>query len=225
MSYIDTFDNEFVGYFGGLPVYHPLETVPNTPAVPRDFGCSPDNLVIGGGAGEHPAIVIKSPSEAAMFFLKAFTAESNSSLRPEQRALLQPIVDNWWNDKSRLFTCPWARTFDFAGWKVADYVKFATRCTSSALPRPFDSQIDERLEQWLAASMGEFTLLAMPELVPDVVARLGDSISCVYGGEYQNVLLVPPGYRTWGRREIAGQVTWGISAWRIERHNHPLTER
>jgi hypothetical protein len=30
MSYIDTFDHELVGFFGGLPLYHPLEVVSGT---------------------------------------------------------------------------------------------------------------------------------------------------------------------------------------------------
>ncbi len=41
MSYIDTFDHEFVGFFGGIPVYHPLEIVPALPDDdPQDFDCS-----------------------------------------------------------------------------------------------------------------------------------------------------------------------------------------
>ena len=64
MRYSDTFDNEFVGYFGGIPVYHPLEVVLAThDDNPRDFACGPENLLICGGRGEYPGIVVKAPGD------------------------------------------------------------------------------------------------------------------------------------------------------------------
>ena len=57
MSYIDTFDHEFIGFIAGLPIYLPLETV-TASDIPSEFGCSPQNLIIGGGDGEHPAIIV-----------------------------------------------------------------------------------------------------------------------------------------------------------------------
>lgn len=115
--------------------------------------------------------------------------------------------------------------FEFAGWGVTDHAKFSTRCASRAFHRPFDPEKDVSLEQWLAASVGEFILLAMPELAEDAVQRLGDLRRHVIGDIYKNILLVPPGYPVWGRREIGNQVTWGISAWRIQREQNPRTIR
>jgi hypothetical protein len=73
--------------------------------------------------------------------------------------------------------------------------------------------------------VGEFILLAMPELAPEAIERLGELRRHVHGAICRNILLVPPGYPVWGRREVDGQVTWGISAWRIEREQHPRTIR
>lgn len=58
MSYIDTIEHELVGYLNGLSIYHPIETVNSEKWGNYDFSCSPKNLVIGGGAGEHPGLVI-----------------------------------------------------------------------------------------------------------------------------------------------------------------------
>ena len=71
MSYIDTFDHEFVGYFGGLPVYHPLEVVPPTPDCPQDFGCGPENLVIGDGPGERPRLIVKDTGKTVGCFVRS----------------------------------------------------------------------------------------------------------------------------------------------------------
>ena len=238
MSYIDTFDNEFVGYFGGIPVYHPLEVVPALPDDdPRDFACGPENLVIGGGSGEHPGIVVKAPGEAVVCFVRAWLDEENPFLSPEVRQAIQPAIEAWPDvdvdrpdvDVERLWSewrrGEWRHVFEFAGWRAADYVEFSGRCASRAFHRPYDPGKDGSLEHWLAASVGEFILLAMPELAEDAVQRLGDLRRHVSGGIYMNLLLVPPGYPVWGRREVDNQVNWGISAWAIQRQQNPRTRR
>jgi hypothetical protein len=231
MSYIDCFDNEFVGYFGGLPVYHPLEVVPATPDDPADFACGPENLVIGGGLGEHPGIVVKAPGETVVCFVRAWLGEENPFLSPDERQALRPAVEAWPDASDRRQTrgdwrrCEWRHVFEFAGWRAADYVDFSTRCASRAFHRPFDPGKDTSLELWLAASVGEFILFAMPELAQDAIRQLGDLRRHVSGHIYKNILLVPPGYPVWGRREVDNQVTWGISAWRIQREQNPRTVR
>ena len=229
MSYIDTFDNEFVGYFGGIPVYHPLEVVLASADDPANFACGPDNLVIGGGSGEHPGIVVKAPGEAVVCFVRAWL-EDNPFLSPEDCHALQPALEAWpdaysrksWSDCRRN---DWMHVLEFAGWRVKDYVDFSSRCASQAFHRPFRSAKDNTLEQWLAASLGEFTLLAMPELAPDAIQRLGELRRHVSGGLYNNILLLPPGYPVWGRREVDNNVVWGISAWGIQRQQYPRTSR
>ncbi len=98
-------------------------------------------------------------------------------------------------------------------------------CTSTALHCPFEAERDEILEQWLAGSIGEFLLVAMPELVPEIVNHLGDLKPLIGGDLYRNILVLPAGYRSWGRKEENGQVNWSISAWEIQRKFHSLTDR
>lgn len=226
MSYIDIFDNEFVGYFGGIPVYHPLEVVPALPNEdPRDFSCSPENLVIGGGGGEHPGIVVKAPGEAVVCFVHAWLDET-PFLSSDERQAVRPAIEAWPDAfDHRQTRGDWRHIFEFAGWRAADYVTFSTRCASRAFHRPFDPGKDASLEQWLAASVGEFILFAMPELALDAIQRLGDLRRHVFGDIYRNILLLPPGYHPWGRREVESQVIWGVSAWRIQREQNPRTKR
>lgn len=226
MSYVDTFDHEFVGYFGGIPVYRPLEIVPAlSDDKPQNFACGPENLLIGGGSGEHPGIVVKSPEDAVVCFVRAWLDET-AFVSPDERQTLAPAVEAWLDASDRRKTRDdWRHVFMFAGWQAANYLEFSTRCESSAFHRPFDPGKDDSLEQWLAASVGEFILFAMPDLAGTAGQRLGDLRRHVVGDIYRNILLLPPGYQFWGRREVDNQVTWGISAWRIQREQNPRTKR
>lgn len=225
MSYIDCFDHEFVGYFGGIPVYHPLEVVPDSPDDPACFACGPDNLVIGGGSGERPGLVVKDGGETVGCFVRSWL-EWHERNFPDEYQLLRPAVEAWPDASLGHETADyWRSVFEFAGWQTADYVDFSSRCASRGFPRPFVPEEDGDLESWLAASVGEFILLAMPELATDVIQRLGDLRQHVSGDIYRNLLLLPPGYPVWGRREVDMQVIWGVSAWRIQREQNPRTMR
>ena len=90
MSYIDTFDNEFVGYFGGIPVYHPLEVVPASPDDPAQFACGPDNLVIGGGSGEWPGLVVKDAGETVACFVRAWLRWQEQNCKKNTRSFGRP---------------------------------------------------------------------------------------------------------------------------------------
>ena len=71
MSYIDSYKHELVGMFGSLPVYHPLEDIPGSsePELSGEFACSTKQIVIGGGGGEWPGLVITNPIGAVIEFL------------------------------------------------------------------------------------------------------------------------------------------------------------
>jgi hypothetical protein len=68
-------------------------------------------------------------------------------------------------------------------------------------------------------------VLHMPELAESAVQHVGQLRRFMKDDIYRNVLLVPPGYPVWGRREVNQQVHWGLSAWRIQREFHPRTQR
>jgi hypothetical protein len=93
MSYIDTFDDTFdhglVGFFAGLPRYHPLETVAGSGG--DELGCTPRQLVLGGGSGEHPAVVLRQPPAAVMAFLQAALPLGAAALAPDSQQLPDEI--------------------------------------------------------------------------------------------------------------------------------------
>lgn len=233
MSYIDTFDHEFVGYFGGLPVYHPLEIVPVL-ADDHDqhFGCGPENLVFGGGSGEHPGLVIKDPGETVRCFVRDWLRWLERD-DPETLSAIRPLIEAW-PDAAAEPEMPdyWEGVFEFAGWEAETHKKFRDMCTSRAVSKPFDPAEDGSLENWLSSSIGEFVLLAMPELAVEAIQRLGELGSRLRDNRrtnphnfHTNILILPPGYPCWGRKETDKGVAWGLSAWRIQRADNPLTPR
>ena len=109
MSYIDTFDHELVGFFAGLPLYHPLETVTGSDG--DEFGCTPRQLVLGGGSGEHPAVVLLEPPAAVAAIMQAALPPNTPALAPETEQVLDEMP-------------PLDRCLHFAGWGIADFVAF-----------------------------------------------------------------------------------------------------
>ena len=66
MSHIDSYKHEIVGLFGCIPVYRPLEDIsePGDDDPQLDFGCTTEQLVIGGGPGEHLGLVLRVQTQS-----------------------------------------------------------------------------------------------------------------------------------------------------------------
>jgi hypothetical protein len=69
MSYIDTISHSVVGTFAGVSVYHPLQNLDEERK--DEFSATPKNLVIGGGSGEHPGMVVQDLDFCVLEFLTA----------------------------------------------------------------------------------------------------------------------------------------------------------
>jgi hypothetical protein len=208
MSYIDTFDHELVGFFAGLPLYHPLEAVAGSGG--DEFGCTPRQLVLGGGGGEHPAVVLRQPPAAVAAFLQAALPPDGLVLSTESQQLLDEIP-------------PLDECLHFAGWGIADFVSFHERCRAPTFVAPYDAEHDGALEAWVLRNLGEFVYFARPELAPDVQTQLADVCALVRRPHYLNVQILPPGYgMPAGRhRTASGNVIWGTYAWTTERRTAP----
>lgn len=215
MSYIDTIDHELVGVFAGIPVYHPLETITGNPPSSRDFNCSPQQLVIGGGGGEHPGLVLQRPYCAIASFIDTWLDQKSDPNPQAMTDNLQALQATWATFVDDLVAVAFDEIWHFAGWSVPRYAQFYERCQSAALCTPFDPQQDESFEQWLTASFGEFVFFALPELVPDLSARLPGARATIRQALYVNILIPPPGYGLpYGRTRVNGQVTWGNLRWK-----------
>lgn len=205
MSYIDTIDNEYVAHLAGYPIYHPLDSISDRPYGHFDFGCSPSNLVLGGGSGEHPGLVIHRLDALALHFVDA----SINGLTPEED---DNKMCDWFPIDDYLFL-GWENHFEFAGWSVAQFQDFYQCCSSPTLLWPFNPQSIESVEKWLAISIGEFVWFSLAELIPNL-SEVRDrhprlQVLC------QNVMTIPPGYpKTAGRLTIdSHDVQWGNYRW------------
>lgn len=183
--------------------------------------------MIGGGSGEHHWHRYQGAGGNGRLLRPALVRRDPLSRAPDEREALRPRSRPQLNASDRRQTrIDWQQVFEFAGWQAADYVDFSARCVAGVPPAVRSRQGRFALEQWLAASVGEFILFAMPELAEEAVQRLVDlRFRHIKGDIYRNILLLPPGYSCWGRREFDNQVTWGISTWRIERVQNPRTDR
>ena len=175
MSHIDSFKHELVGLFGGLPVYHPLEVIDG------DFRCDPTQLLLGGGSGEHPALVLKDPTAAVAGFVSECLDEVARDARERWGAVIEPY--NHWRPSDVL---------EFFAWDVATHARFYDLCRSHALPNPWFEDSQESIERWLVLGFGEFVFYAMPALAPAIMGELHDATAHFKHVRYNNILLVPP---------------------------------
>lgn len=205
MSYIDAFDHELVAFFAGLPLYHPLQEISGGVGRPDEFASSPDELILGGGEGEHPAAVLRDPSGAVCHFLQTAITLVGSELPEREQSLLDNAPD-------------FQRCLAFPGWGLEDIAAFVARCNSPAFVMPYRREHPYRdgpLERWLVSNLGEFVYFAMPELAAETIAMLPETRKLVQAPVFYNVLILPPGYRVQAGRhhDSAGNIIWGNYPW------------
>ncbi|GAA0878836.1 hypothetical protein GCM10009119_18040 [Algoriphagus jejuensis] len=170
MSHIDSFKHELVGYLGYLPVYHPLEEIEG------DFACDPSQLLLGGGSGEHPALVIENPTSAVAFFLRE-EIKTEKNLKSWER-FISPYLDKTPN---QLLT--------FYEWDSQRHSTFLAMSRSEALPNPNEK---EDFEMWLILGIGEFVFFSLPSLAKGIMDRLEAPYKHFKHMRYNNIMVVPP---------------------------------
>lgn len=181
MSHIDSYEHEFIGFLGSLPIYHPLQEIPGPGWGHADFGASPANLVLGGGPGEHPGLVLHRLECLAATYVNSRLAERElDALSHADRAWLAELIAV---DAGTLL--------EYCAWDPEDHAAFAKMACSPALRTPLT---DEPVATWLLHSIGELLIHALPDLY-SAHARLATLASPfrvrpVYG----NVLCPPPPY-------------------------------
>jgi hypothetical protein len=184
MSHIDSFRHQIVGLFGPLPVYRPLEDIDG------DFQCTTAQLLLGGGSGEHPAMVLKRPTTAAARYLHhCLTSgvikrlgEAPTAEREAIRVATSPYLDQ-----------PNEDVIVYYEWSAATHEHFERLCRSDALPNRYPIYADSiRLEDWLILGLGEFVFFAMPDLAADMMSRLSDPYRGFQHVYFNNIMLIPP---------------------------------
>jgi len=194
MSYIDTIEHELVGYFNGLPIYHPLETINTEKWGAYDFSCSPQNLVIGGGAGEHPALVIHNLENLVIGFLllgfeKIITMKEEGKYHcgfdiPSEE-LIESLDEMLYENDSECL--------EFCNWSMKNIKDFVDLAKSPLHSTPLSDEKDS--EEWIKNSIGEFIYYSLPELNPlhkNIIDLIGNKNSVGYW--MLNVTCPPPNF-------------------------------
>ena len=185
MSFIDCFRHEMVGYFGGVPVYHPLQKISG------DFSCDETQLVLGGGCGEHPALIIKNPLASVAWFLRSEIDELAQIAAQDSEHTFNAVQGKWeylvekYDNKNHI------EHLEFCEWSVATYKYFFERCTSLAMLNPFFEESEQCFESWLIMGFGEFIFFAMPELAAEIMEQLENPYDYFGPMRFNNILIVP----------------------------------
>ena len=176
MSFIDGFAHRLVGYFGPIAVYWTLEAIDGPE---QEFSCPAGTLVLGGGSGEWPGLVVRDADAlVARYLWDEHAGWVDTSGRRD-------VV----RDRLR---APGAG-LHFANWDVEDYVRFHRVCCT-ALVHTYDADLASAgFESWLEASLGEFILLCMPGLAPGLIEALSGARPEADVGFCNNILVVPAG--------------------------------
>lgn len=200
MSYIDSFDHEYIGNLGRLPLYHPLQIIDGDGWGCHDFSATPENLVIGGGSGEHPALVIHHlPSLVTRFLAKQLTEAEEATLSETEKA----YIDALFFTDNRL---------EFCGWAVSDYAHLQKMAENSLFMHPLTE--DMTAEEWIELSVGELVFFALPDLNPEHQALYDLFSRFDIRPTMGNITLIPPGYPPCGGRVTEnGRMKWGYHRW------------
>ncbi|MBQ4810367.1 hypothetical protein J8M20_03430 [Pseudoalteromonas luteoviolacea] len=202
MSYIDSIDHEYIGKIGYLPIYHPLEEVKGEKWGAYDFGASPKNLVLGGGSGEHPGLVIHNlPSVVAKYLYFNLTEEEEGLLTQEEE---EYITDLYYTDEEEIL--------EFCGWTVRQHSDLFKMASSELMAESVGD--DEDVEDWIIRSIGELVFFSLPDLNPEHEKLVKIFSKFTINATMSNVVCIPPGYPTIGGRKIENsQIKWGIHRW------------
>lgn len=212
MSHIDSFRHEIVGIFAGLPVYRPLEVFEG-----GEIEGTPKQLLIGGGSGEHPAVLLNKPEVAVLTFLEVdLTSSAEHLSRKDPRNKFAktylPVVREALTEQSL------DDVFRYFDWLEDDHTQFRERCNKYAHnPYDFAAKFESSLrdfDRWLACSLGEFIYFAMPELAPDIMSKIQNPYATFAEERFNNIMLIPPNMPVCSN---------GGNAWTFERRNPPVS--
>lgn len=142
MSHIDSFHHRHLGnLLGRYPIYQALEDING------DFQAASGQLILGGGSGEHPAMVIDDASAcvAALYWLEDDSAKTSG------------LQDDLCFDYAQVFCC-----YD---WFFQDFYHFYDYCEPAHQHWHY-ADSGSCLEQWLMCQIGAFIYQHCPELMP-----------------------------------------------------------
>lgn len=189
MSYIDTIKHELVGYLNGLPIYHPIETYVNGDDIDdQAFSCSPKNLIIGGGGGEHPALVLHELGALAAEYI--LYSLDQIELYHDCSPWAEEVID-----RLDEMSCKQREPLEFCGWNMSNFNEFILNAKADVHQTPLKNSQDA--EDWIRLSIGEFVFYSLPELNPyhkEIYDLMEIEGGWQIGYWMKNVVCPPPNY-------------------------------
>lgn len=201
MSEIGTKNFFCVGYFQGIPVYQPLWTgeIGIGTHDERKENFAPGELIIGGGAGEHPAIIFHDLEAAVALLLCSNWSPLDG--RPHEAVV---------SAARTLGFCVPCGAIEFCDWNIEYTIDFYERCKPNyewvQFAEPFPAELEDRddadcnaelpatpFELWLLFNIGEFVYAALPDISPRIAdwrTRCGP----VQRDWFRGIMIPPPGY-------------------------------
>ncbi len=196
--------NFVVGYFMGIPVYQPLYSacVDMFRFDKRRENAEPRQLVLGGGSGEHPAIIFNDLEYCVAVLLTSKWSPVDSD----------PTNDIY--ECTRRYSTSDYIPVEFCNWRSDYHLEFRKRCESAysffANENSYKYEDDEvfidvdgtelrnppgtSFERWLCFNIGEFVYAALPDITP-TIQRWREKLGPIKYPWFRNVLVLPPGYR------------------------------
>ena len=142
MSHIDSFQHRHVGtLLGRYPIYQALE------AIDGDFQARAGQFILGGGSGEHPALVIENISAcvAALYWLTDSSAE------------IAGVRDALCFNYGQVFT--------FYDWFIEDFHHFFEYCEPAHQSWSYRDE-GSCIEHWLMCQIGAFVYQHDRDMLP-----------------------------------------------------------
>lgn len=191
MSYIDCIKHELLGNFNGLPIYHPLESVQENNWGDYDFNCTPNNLILGRGSGEHPALVLHDLAGLAACYVLLCIDKLQKYYPESYISPPESTLERLWDIAHRT-----EKHLEFCEWSMIQIHRFVEFAKSPLNNTPFDEE-EISIEDWIKCSMGEFIFYSLPELNPDyeeIINLEGIKNNWELGYWFCNVNCPPPNY-------------------------------
>lgn len=220
MSYIDTINHSHVGYFASLPVYHPLQDLDIEGQ--DEFSATPANLVIGGGGGEHPGMVIQSLDACVWSYLK-FCAEVDNKDTDEIDFFTK------WDDNIKDEECYYHASYNliYQYWGLEDITKFTLKVKEiyhNSIKYLKDKKEVENYhaEKQINVMFGEFIYYAAQHLLsPEFKEHIKNADEKLLKEEvyfyciFNAINVIPKGYPAFGRSYILDEhneqkIKWGL---------------
>lgn len=221
MSYIDTINHSYVGNFAGLPVYHPLENLDEEKQ--DEFSATPQNLILGGGSGEHPGLVIQDLDFCVWQFLDALVDLQNKDMdKLEFFTKFEKGIPNYTMSEHTIYS-----NLEYSTWPMQNVARFVEQVN-----KEFDESIEyyktkdkfnrSAVELKINIMIGEFVFFAAKKLISEPLLEyieenkhLLEKDNLNIEAPFHAVKVSPKGYHVSGRslaldKKGEVQTKWGL---------------